>query len=139
MDIVLTFGTFDLFHPGHVKILQRAKALGKTLIVGLSTDELNYSKKSRYPIYTFNQRKLILESMKCVDHVFPEESLELKEHYIKAYRANILVMGDDWKGKFDQFKNDELDVVYLERTADISTTYILQKIKNTVKINVPTQ
>lgn len=130
--IVLTFGTFDLFHVGHLRILERAKALGNTLIVGLSTDKFNFTKKSRFPICDYDQRKYILESLECVDCVFPEESLEMKGEYIQYYKPDILVMGDDWKDAFDHFKSETLDVVYLERTNDISTTSLIEKIKKIV-------
>ncbi|MBU2972623.1 adenylyltransferase/cytidyltransferase family protein [Pseudoalteromonas sp. C2R02] len=125
---VITFGTFDVFHIGHVKILERAAALGDELIVGVSTDALNYSKKQRNPVYEESQRAYIINSLKFVTEVFFEESLELKREYIKKYNADILVMGDDWKGKFDQF-NDICDVVYLERTPSISTTEIIEIVK----------
>jgi len=125
---VITFGTFDVFHIGHVKILERAAALGDELIVGVSTDALNYSKKKRYPVYEESQRAYIINSLKFVTEVFFEESLELKREYIKKYNADILVMGDDWKGKFDQF-NDICDVIYLERTPSISTTEIIEIVK----------
>ncbi|GAA5142179.1 adenylyltransferase/cytidyltransferase family protein [Thalassotalea piscium] len=125
---VITFGTFDVFHVGHVKILERAAALGTELIVGVSTDALNYSKKQRYPIYEQSQRAYIINSLKFVTEVFFEESLELKREYIKQHKADILVMGDDWLGKFDEF-NDICKVVYLERTPSISTTEIIEIVK----------
>lgn len=125
---VITFGTFDIFHIGHLKILQRAKSLGYKLIVGVSTDELSYKKKNRYPVYDQYQRKEILENIKFVDLVFFEESLELKKEYIEKYNADIFVIGDDWKNKFD-FLKDICDVFYLERTPSISTTEIIEKIK----------
>jgi len=99
--------------------------LGDRLIVGLSTDEFNLEKKNRIPIFTFKHRKAILESLRCVDEVFPEESLELKSQYIKDHRGDLLVMGDDWEGKFDEV---DVDVVYLERTRDLSTTDYINNI-----------
>lgn len=125
---VITFGTFDVFHVGHLRILQRAWKYGDYLIVGVSTDNLNYSKKKRYPFYSENERLEIVRALSCVNDVFLEESLELKREYILTYKADILVMGDDWKGKFDEFK-DVCKVVYLPRTPSISTTAVIEKIK----------
>lgn len=125
---VITFGTFDVFHIGHVNILERAKELGNYLIVGVSTDDLNFSKKTRYPIYNQNSRAQIVNAIHCVDEVFYEESLEKKREYILKYKADILVMGDDWAGKFDEFL-DICQVVYLPRTSDISTTEIIKTVR----------
>jgi len=126
---VITFGTFDVFHVGHVNILERAKQEGDYLIVGVSSDALNMSKKNRYPIYSQADRIKILESLKFVDEVFVEESLELKAQYIQDYEADILVMGDDWAGKFDGMM-EYCDVKYLERTPSISTTEIIEVVKS---------
>ncbi|AUJ68798.1 MULTISPECIES: adenylyltransferase/cytidyltransferase family protein [Pseudoalteromonas] len=128
MKKVITFGTFDVFHVGHVNILERAKALGDYLIVGISSDELNFSKKGRNPIYSIADRLKIISSLRFVDEVFVEESLELKAQYIKDFDADVLVMGDDWKDKFDIYK-DICDVVYLERTPSISTTEIIEVVR----------
>ncbi|EAI3892588.1 glycerol-3-phosphate cytidylyltransferase [Campylobacter jejuni] len=128
MKNVITFGTFDLFHYGHLRILERAASLGDKLIVGVSSDSLNFVKKHRYPIYSEQERLNIISSLKCVSCVFLEEALELKRDYLLKYQANILVMGDDWKGKFDCF-NDICDVIYFERTPSISTTEIIERIK----------
>ncbi|EMW0253547.1 adenylyltransferase/cytidyltransferase family protein [Campylobacter jejuni] len=128
MKNVITFGTFDLFHYGHLRILERAAFLGDKLIVGVSSDSLNFAKKHRYPIYSEQERLNIISSLKCVSCVFLEEALELKRDYLLKYQANILVMGDDWKGKFDCF-NDICDVIYFERTPSISTTEIIERIK----------
>lgn len=130
--IVITFGTFDLFHIGHLNMLNRCKEYGHTLIVGVSTDNLNYLKKSRYPVIGQNNRIEIIKNIKVVNDVFFEESLELKEDYIKKYKADILVIGDDWKGKFD-YLNKICRVVYLPRTEDVSTTDILNDIKKPIK------
>lgn len=126
--IVITFGTFDLFHIGHLKIIKRCKELGDSLILGISSDEFSYKKKKRYPIVNQENRKEILESIKYVDKVFFEESMEKKRDYILKYKADILVMGDDWKGKFDEFK-DICQVVYLPRTPCVSTTEMIEIIK----------
>ncbi|MEI5640449.1 MULTISPECIES: adenylyltransferase/cytidyltransferase family protein [unclassified Pseudoalteromonas] len=128
MKKVITFGTFDIFHVGHVNILERAKALGDHLIVGISSDELNYAKKGRNPVYSLAERVKIISSLRFVDEVFVEESLELKEQYIRDSQADVLVMGDDWQGKFDQYKAF-CDVVYLQRTPSISTTEIIEVVR----------
>jgi len=125
---VITFGTFDVFHIGHVNILERAKKEGDYLIVGLSSDELNFSKKQRYPVYPQAQRMKIIESLRFVDEVFIEESLDLKAQYIQQFNADILVMGDDWVGKFDEMKQ-YCEVKYLPRTPSISTTEIIEVVK----------
>ena len=119
--IVITFGTFDCFHIGHVNILRRAKSLGY-LVVGVSTDKLNRQKK-KSAIFSESDRLAIVKQSCYVDEVFYEESLELKREYILKYHANILVMGDDWKGVFDDMP---CQVIYFERTPDISTTLIKQ-------------
>ena len=125
---VITFGTFDVFHVGHLRILERAGSMGDALIVGVSTDELNSSKKGRLPFYDLAERMEIIRALRCVTEVFKEEALELKRHYIQLYKADILVMGDDWAGKFDEF-NDICEVVYLPRTPSISTTAVIEKIR----------
>ncbi|MAZ30515.1 MAG: glycerol-3-phosphate cytidylyltransferase [Flavobacteriales bacterium] len=129
MKRVITFGTFDLFHIGHLNILERAKALGDYLIVGVSSDQLNHIKKNKLPIYNQDQRLRIISALRIVDKVFIEESLELKGDYIKKYKADVLVMGDDWKGKFEEYKK-LCDVAYLNRTPSISTTEIIESIKS---------
>lgn len=128
MKRVITFGIFDLFHYGHLMILERAANLGDELFVGISSDKLNFAKKARYPIYTQMERIAIVKALKCVTEVFVEQSLELKREYLLKYNADILVMGDDWKGKFDEFK-DIVEVVYLPRTPSISTTILIEKIQ----------
>ena len=125
---VITFGTFDVLHLGHLRLLERASELGDELVVGVSTDALNYSKKQRYPIYREKDRATLIASMRCVDKVFMEESLELKRDYIVKHQADILVMGDDGHGRFDYCK-DLCEVVYLERTPSISTTEIIEVIR----------
>jgi len=128
MKKVITFGTFDVFHVGHINILERAAEYGDYVIVGVSSDNLNYSKKGRYPIYPEGDRCKIISSLKYVDEVFIEESLELKKMYIEKFQADILIMGDDWSGRFD-WVNDVCEVVYLPRTPSISTTEIIEVVK----------
>ncbi|TWX67629.1 adenylyltransferase/cytidyltransferase family protein [Colwellia sp. C1TZA3] len=128
MKKILTFGTFDLFHIGHLQILKRAKALGDYLVVGVSTDALNFSKKQRNPICNQQHRMEIIQELKSVDEVFYEHSLELKRQYIIDTKADVLVMGDDWQGRFDEF-NDTCEVVYLPRTPSISTTALIEIVR----------
>lgn len=123
---VITFGTFDLYHIGHVNLLERASKYGK-IIVGLSSDEFNLKKKGRLPIYNYEMRKQILENNKHVLEVFKEESMEKKREYILKYKADILIMGNDWEAKFD-YLSDICKVIYLKRTDNISTTDIIKKI-----------
>lgn len=123
MRTIITFGTFDLLHIGHINILKRAKAEGTRLIVGISTDHLNIQKKGISPIFNQDNRLEIIQSLACVDECFFEDDLELKREYIKQYKADALVMGHDWAGKFD-FCKDLCEVIYLERTKDISTSLV---------------
>ena len=132
--IIITFGTFDLLHIGHINILERSKNFDNNsekneLIVGISSDEFSFKKKKRYPVYNQEQRKKILESLKFVNKVFIEESFEKKRQYILENKADVFIMGDDWEGKFDEFK-DICQVFYLPRTPSISTTEIVEIIKN---------
>ena len=120
---VITYGTFDLLHYGHINLLRRAKALGDYLIVALSTDEFNWNEKHKKCYFTYEERKLLLEAVRYVDLVIPEENWEQKKSDVKEYHIDIFVMGDDWEGKFD-FLKDSCEVVYLPRTPDISTTQI---------------
>ena len=129
MKRVITFGTFDIVHVGHINILERAKSLGDYLIVGVSSDALNMQKKGRTPVYSESDRVTIISSLRCVDEIFIEHSLELKGDYIKEHDADLLVMGDDWAGKFDNFKT-LCDVQYLTRTPSISTTEIIEVVRN---------
>ncbi|WP_281212849.1 adenylyltransferase/cytidyltransferase family protein [Shewanella insulae] len=125
---IITFGTFDMFHIGHLNIIERARELGEHLTVGVSSDALNFSKKQRYPICNEHDRMRIVKALACVDEVFLEESLELKAEYIQAHKADILVMGDDWQGKFDHLK-PLCQVVYLPRTPAISTTQLIEVVR----------
>ncbi|HEX5987551.1 MAG TPA: adenylyltransferase/cytidyltransferase family protein [Nocardioides sp.] len=126
---VITFGTFDVFHVGHLRVIQRAAALGDRLVVGVSADALNEKKKGRRPVFSQAERLEIVASLKAVDKVFVEESLEQKRDYILEHKADILVMGDDWSGKFDEF-SDICEVHYLPRTPSISTTELIEKISD---------
>ena len=127
---VITFGTFDVLHVGHVRVLNRAAELGDRLVVGVSSDALNFSKKDRNPVFTQEERLEIVANIKVVDAVFVEESLELKRQYVTEHSADVLVMGDDWAGKFD-FLSDICKVVYLPRTPSVSTTAIIEHITTT--------
>ncbi len=120
MKRVITYGTFDVLHYGHINLLKRAKALGDYLIVGLSSDEFN-AVKNKKSYYNYEQRKKILESLRFVDLVIPEDNWEQKVSDIKEFRADIFVMGDDWEGKFD-FLKEHCAVVYLSRTPDVSSS-----------------
>ena len=123
MKKVITYGTFDLLHYGHVKLLQRAKALGDYLVVALSTDEFNLAEKNKKCYFSYDERKDMLEALKYVDLVIPEQNWEQKISDIDEYDIDIFVMGNDWEGKFDYLK-EKCEVVYLERTPEISTTKI---------------
>ncbi|MGQ7295893.1 adenylyltransferase/cytidyltransferase family protein [Quadrisphaera sp. KR29] len=125
---VVTFGTFDVFHHGHLKLLQRAADLGNRLIVGVSSDALNISKKGRPPVYSEDERIEIISGLRCVSGVFLEESLAFKRRYLLQHRADVLVMGDDWSGRFDDM-GDICRVLYLPRTPDVSTTSTLERIR----------
>ena len=125
----MTFGTFDVFHVGHLRVIQRAAEFGDRLVVGVSADALNVSKKGRAPVFSEAERLEIVAALKPVDAVFIEESLELKRMYLTEHRADVLVMGDDWAGRFDEFK-DICEVHYLPRTPAISTTALIEKISS---------
>lgn len=124
---VITFGTFDVFHVGHLRMIERAAAYGDRLVVGVSADALNERKKGRLPVFSQQERLDIVAALKPVDEVFLEESLELKRDYIVQYGADVLVMGDDWAGRFDEMQ-DVCRVEYLARTPAISTTALIEKI-----------
>src|SRR5689334_23051947 len=130
MTTVITFGTFDVFHVGHLRVIERAAALGDRLVVGVSADALNLKKKGRLPVFSEKERLEIVAALRKVDEVFLEESLEQKRDYIERFSADVLVMGDDWAGKFDEF-GDICKVHYLTRTPAISTTAIIEKIATT--------
>jgi glycerol-3-phosphate cytidylyltransferase len=123
MNRVITYGTFDLLHYGHINLLRRARALGDYLIVGLSTDEFNLIEKQKKCYFSYEKRKNLLEAIRYVDLVIPETNWEQKSMDVDEYRIKTFVMGDDWKGKFD-FLKEKCDVVYLPRTPEVSTSKI---------------
>lgn len=123
MKTVLTYGTFDLLHKGHIKLLERAASLGDQLIVGLSTDEFNIDQKGKRAYTKYEDRKFMLEAIKYVDLVIPETNWNQKIDDIQKYNVDIFVMGDDWRGQFDDLEQ-YVNVIYLERTDGISTTQI---------------
>ena len=128
MKKIITYGTFDLLHYGHINLLKRAKALGDYLIVALSTDEFNWNSKAKKCYFSYEVRKQLLEAIRYVDLVIPEENWEQKINEIKEFRIDTFVMGDDWKGKFD-FLKPYCEVVYLPRTPEISTSQIKEDLK----------
>lgn len=131
--IVLTYGTFDMFHIGHLNLLNRLKSLGDKLIVAVSTDEFN-SIKGKKTLIPFEQRALIVQNIKCVDMVISEKNWEQKIDDIKKYNVDIFAMGDDWKGKFDFLKN-HCEVIYLPRTQNISTTELKKELNKYLGIS----
>ena len=124
MKKVITYGTFDLLHYGHINLLRRAKSLGDYLIVGLSTDEFNNKEKNKECYFDYENRKLLLDAVRYVDCVIPENYCEQKISDIQKYNIDVFVIGDDWKGKFDYLKDSGVEVVYLPRTKEISTSKI---------------
>ncbi|MFY9084697.1 glycerol-3-phosphate cytidylyltransferase [Aliarcobacter cryaerophilus] len=131
--IVLTYGTFDMFHIGHLNLLNRLKSLGDKLIVAVSTDEFN-SIKGKKTLIPFQQRALIVQNIKCVDIVISEKNWEQKIDDIKKYNVDIFAMGDDWQGKFD-FLKDYCEVIYLPRTQNISTTELKKELNKYLGIS----
>ena len=128
MKHIITYGTFDLLHYGHIELLRRAKEYGDYLIVGLSTDEFN-KLKGKKSYYSYNRRKTMLEATKYVDKVISEDSWEQKVSDIHKYNIDIFVMGDDWKGKFDFLEAEGIQVIYLPRTPNISSTKLKKYLK----------
>ncbi len=124
MKRVITYGTFDLLHYGHINLLKRAKALGDYLVVVLSSDEFNWNEKQKKCYFTYEQRKALLEAIRYVDLVIPETNWEQKRTDVHEYHIDTFVMGDDWEGKFDFLRDEGVEVVYLPRTPEISTTQI---------------
>lgn len=123
MKKVITYGTFDLLHYGHIELLRRARALGDYLIVALSTDEFNWNEKRKRSYFPYDKRKMMLEAIRYVDEVIPEESWEQKKTDVEKHGVDVFVMGDDWQGKFD-FLKDKCEVVYLPRTPEVSSSAI---------------
>lgn len=128
MKRVITYGTFDLLHYGHINLLRRAKQQGDYLIVALSTDEFNWKSKQKKCYFNYEKRKMLIEAIRYVDLVIPESSWDQKTADIKLYHINKFVMGNDWEGEFD-FLKEHCEVVYLDRTPEISTTQIKANMK----------
>ena len=124
MKRVITYGTFDLLHYGHINLLRRAKALGDYLIVALSTDEFNWKSKHKKSYFSYEERKQLLEAIRYVDLVIPEKDWDQKRSDMHEYHIDTFVMGDDWRGKFDCLKEEGVDVVYLPRTPEVSSSKI---------------
>lgn len=129
MKKVITYGTFDLLHYGHINLLKRAKSLGDYLIVALSTDEFNWNEKQKKSYFKYEERKKLLEAIRYVDLVIPENNWEQKITDVQEFKTDIFVIGDDWEGKFD-FLKDYCEVVYLSRTPEISSTQIKTDLSN---------
>ena len=134
MKKVITYGTYDLLHYGHINLLRRAKSLGDYLIVALSTDEFNSEKKGKKCYFSYEQRKQLLEAVRYVDLVIPENDWDQKINDVKEFKVDIFAMGNDWEGKFD-FLKDYCEVVYFPRTPEISTTQIKQQLGNKEQSN----
>ena len=132
MKRVITYGTFDLLHYGHINLLRRAKELGDYLVVALSTDEFNWNEKQKKCYFPYEERKRMLEAIRYVDLVIPEENWAQKQTDVEKYQIDTFVMGNDWEGKFD-FLKSQCEVVYLPRTPEISTTKIKADLKDTTK------
>lgn len=130
MKRVITYGTFDLLHYGHINLLRRAKQYGDYLIVALSTDDFNWNQKRKKCYFSFDKRKALLEAIRYVDLVIPEESWDQNVTDVREYHIDTFVMGDDWKGEFDFLQDEGVDVVYLPRTPEVSTTQIKRDLKS---------
>ena len=128
MKRVITYGTFDLLHYGHINLLRRAKALGDYLIVAVSTDEFNWNEKQKKCYFSYEKRKQLLEAIRYVDEVLPEYTWEQKIDDIVNNNVDVFVMGDDWEGKFDFLKEEGCEVVYLPRTPEISSSQIKEDL-----------
>lgn len=126
MKRIITYGTYDLLHYGHINLLKRAKSMGDYLIVALSTDKFNLLKGKKC-YFNYDKRKKMLEAIRYVDLVIPESTWEQKVNDVQLYHINTFVIGNDWKGKFD-FLKEHCEVVYLDRTPEVSTTEIKNKL-----------
>lgn len=131
MKNVITYGTYDLLHYGHINLLRRARELGDYLVVALSTDEFNWVEKHKKCYFTYEQRKALLEAVRYVDRVIPETCWAQKRTDIHDYDIDVFVMGDDWQGKFDFLREEGAEVVYLPRTPEISSTQIKNDLRLT--------
>lgn len=130
MKRVITYGTFDLLHYGHINLLRKAKEQGDYLIVALSTDEFNLDEKQKTCYFSYEKRKQLIEAIRYVDLVIPEKNWDQKVTDIKKYDVDIFVIGDDWKGKFDFLENEtSVEVIYIDRTPEISTTQIKKDLE----------
>lgn len=134
MKRVITYGTYDLLHYGHINLLRRAKALGDYLIVVLSSDEFNWREKHKKTYFNYDQRKQLLESIRYVDLVIPETNWQQKRTDMHEYHVDVFVMGDDWEGKFDFLEEEGVKVVYLPRTPEISSSQIKQDLYDAASI-----
>lgn len=130
MKRVITYGTFDLLHYGHINLLRQAKSLGDYLIVVCSSDDFNWNEKKKKCYFTYEQRKTLLEAIRYVDLVIPETNWEQKRTDVHEYHIDIFTIGDDWKGKFDFLIEEGVEVVYLPRTPEISTTQIKRSLQS---------
>ncbi len=128
MKRIITYGTFDLLHYGHINLFKRAKALGDYLIVAVSTDEFNWEKKHKKCYFSYEKRKALVEAVRYVDLVIPEESWDQKRADMHDFNIDVFCIGDDWKGKFDYLKEEGVEVVYLPRTPEISSTRIREDL-----------
>lgn len=135
MKRIITYGTFDLLHYGHINLLRRAKELGDYLIVALSSDEFNVNEKHKKSYFTYEQRKALVEAVRYVDLVIPEQSWDQKRTDMHRYMIDTFVMGDDWAGKFDFLKEEGVSVVYLPRTPEVSSSRIKEELSHADRVN----
>ncbi|MBO0481446.1 glycerol-3-phosphate cytidylyltransferase [Candidatus Enterococcus courvalinii] len=134
MKKIITYGSFDLLHYGHINLLRRAKEQGDYLIVALSTDEFNHQYKDKKSYFSYEKRKQLLEAVRYVDLVIPENSWEQKVSDIKEFKVDKFVMGNDWQGKFDYLHEETgVEVIYLDRTPEISTSQIKEDLNKQLK------
>ncbi|QEM80769.1 glycerol-3-phosphate cytidylyltransferase [Halomonas binhaiensis] len=132
MKTIITYGTFDMFHIGHLNLLRQLKEMGDKVVVAVSTDEFNLG-KGKKTLIPYEQRVQIVESIQYVDLVIPEESWEQKTSDVEKYNVDVFAIGDDWEGKFD-FLKDQCEVIYLARTKNISTTDLKRSLKRLLSI-----